>query len=76
MKTIILKIEGMNCGACANKIRTVVEGQCGVHMADVSFPERQARVLFDAQAVREEQLVEAIQKAGFRVVASEALGAA
>jgi copper chaperone CopZ len=74
MRTTVFKIEGMNCGACADRIKTVIDGEPGVQMAYVSFPERQARVLYDANVVREEQLVAAIQKAGFRIVASEALG--
>jgi copper chaperone CopZ len=70
MKTTIFKIEGMNCDACANTIKKLVEMEPGVRMADVSFDERQARVLYDPKSVEEEHLVDAIQKPGFRVVAS------
>ena len=71
MKTTIFKIEGMNCDACANTIRTLVEKEPGVQMASVSYSDRQARVLFDPKSVKEQQLVEAIQKPGFRVVGRE-----
>jgi copper chaperone len=73
MKTAIFKIEGMNCDACANTIKSVVEKEPGVRMASVSFSERQARVLYDPQAVHEDRLVDAIQKPGFRVVGREAV---
>jgi hypothetical protein len=43
-------------------------------MASVSFPERQARVLYDPQAVQEDRLVDVIQRPGFRVVGREAAG--
>ncbi len=35
MKTTVFKIEGMNCGACANTIKTLVEKEPGVQMAAV-----------------------------------------
>lgn len=68
MKTAVFKIEGMNCDACANTIKRLVEKEAGVQVASVSFNEGQARVLYDPQALGEEQLIETIQKPGFRVV--------
>jgi len=76
MKTTIFRIEGMNCDACANTIRNLVEKEPGVRMASVSFSDRLARVLYDPQAVAEDRLVDAIQKPGFRVVAREPVGEA
>lgn len=72
MKTAVFKIEGMNCDACADTIKSLVEKQPGVRMASVSFNDRLARVLYDPQAVAEDRLVDAIQKPGFKVVAREA----
>lgn len=71
MKTTIFRIEGMNCDACANTIKRLVEKEPGVRMASVSFAERQARVLHDPKATPEDRLVEVIQRPGFRVVAQE-----
>jgi len=65
MKTTIFKIEGMNCDACANTIKSLVEKEPGVRMASVSFNGRQARVLYDPKFVEEERLVDAIQKPAF-----------
>ena len=72
MRTTIFRIEGMNCDACANTIKGLVEKEPGVRMASVSFAERQARVLYDPDATPEDRLVEVIQRPGFRVVAREA----
>ncbi len=72
MRTSIFRIEGMSCDACANTIKGLVEKEPGVHMASVSFAERRARVLYDPNAVREGQLVDVIQRPGFRVVGREA----
>jgi copper chaperone CopZ len=74
MKTTIFRIEGMNCDACANSIKSLVEKESGVRMASVSFSERLARVLYDPQAVGEDRLVDVIQQPGFRVVSREAAG--
>jgi copper chaperone CopZ len=71
MKTTVFKIEGMNCGACANTIKTLVEKEPGVQMASVSYSDRQARILFDPKSIEEEHLVDTIQKPGFRVVGRE-----
>jgi len=68
MKTARFKIEGMHCDGCAETIKGLVEKVPGVRMVDVSFPERQARVLYDPQVVGVERLVETIQKPGFQVV--------
>ena len=71
MKTTVFKIEGMNCDACANTIKTLVGKEPGVQMASVSYGERQARVLYDPKSIGEEHLVAAIQRPGFRVVGRE-----
>lgn len=68
MKSTILKIEGMNCDACANTIKSLVEREPGVQMASVSFADREARVLYDPRSIEEELIVAVIQKPGFRVV--------
>ena len=74
MKTTIFEIEGMNCDGCADSIKNLVEKEPGVRMASVSFAERQARVLYDPQAIGEDRLVETIQRPGFRVVSREVAG--
>lgn len=73
MKTTIFNIEGMNCDACANTIKTLVEKEPGVRMVSVSYSEQEARVLFDPKSIEEEHLVDTIQKPGFRVVGREDL---
>lgn len=71
VKTATFKIEGMNCGHCANTVKTNVEKQAGVQMAAVSFDEGQARILYDPRTISEDSLVAAVQAPGFRVVARE-----
>jgi copper chaperone CopZ len=68
MKTATFKIEGMRCDGCAQTIKSLVEKECGVQIADVSFQKGEARVLFDPQSTGEDRLIATIQKPGFRVV--------
>lgn len=71
MKTTVFKIDGLNCDACANTIKTLLEKEPGVQMASVSYSDRHARILFDSKSIEEEHLVNTIQKPGFRVVGRE-----
>lgn len=69
MKTVTFKIEGMQCDACANRIKSLTEKLAGVQMAGVSFGQGEARILYDPQTVDEERLAALVDDAGFRVVA-------
>ena len=64
MKTAIFKIDGMHCDGCARTVEALVSAEPGVRKASVSFKEREARVLFDPNAVSEDRLVATIQQAG------------
>lgn len=68
VKTAIFKIEGMHCDGCARTVEALVSAEAGVRKASVSFNEREARILFDPQAVSEDRLAATIRKAGYAVV--------
>lgn len=70
MNTVTFKIEGMNCDACANRIKMLTEKLPGVQMATVSFEQGQARILYDPQTVDQDRLATFVEDAGFRVVPS------
>ena len=67
MNTVTFKIEGMHCDGCAANIQSIVERKAGVQKAVASFKEGEARILYDANAVTEEQLVAAIENSGYQV---------
>lgn len=71
MQSVTFKIEGMHCGACASRIKMLVEQLPGVQTASVSFEQAQARILFDPQSVSEERFAALVHDAGFRVVGQE-----
>lgn len=70
VKTAIFKIDGMHCDGCARTVEALVSAEPGVRKASVSFKEREARVLFDPNAVSEDRLVATIQQAGYAVADS------
>ena len=68
MNTATFKIEGMHCDGCASNIQSVLGKSAGVQKATASFKDGQARVLYDAKAITEDELAAVIEKAGYRVV--------
>lgn len=68
MKTIVLKIGGMHCEGCAETIKTLLEREPGVRMAEVTFKQGAARILYDPNTINEDRLARLIEEAGYRVV--------
>lgn len=64
--TVELKVSGMTCEGCALGVRTALLETPGVASASVDFEAGRARVQFDASKTSAEQLIEAINKAGFK----------
>lgn len=61
-----ITITGMSCGGCVASVKNAVE-RVGVQEADVSIGS--ATVEYDETTVSHEQIVEAIEDAGFDVAA-------
>ncbi len=71
MNETVLKIEGMHCDGCAERIRTVLEREPGVRAAEVSLTNKQARVKFNLRNLDNGRLVELVEAAGFEVTGRE-----
>lgn len=67
MKTVTLKVEGLRCNGCAENVKALISAEPGVRGASVSHAEGEARILYDPQAIDEEQFVRIIGRAGYRV---------
>ena len=67
MNETVLKIEGMHCDGCAERIATVLEREPGVRTARASFTNREVQVKFNLRSVDEVRLVQVIETAGFDV---------
>jgi copper chaperone len=74
MRTVVFRVEGMQCDACANSIKSRIERELGVRAVSVSFSERLARVLYDPRIVAESRLACLIQDSGFQVLGHETVG--
>jgi MerR family copper efflux transcriptional regulator len=67
MKSLELKIDGMQCDGCAGTIQTVLSREPGVKSATVSYAERSASVFYDPKDTDPSRVRAAIEKAGFTV---------
>jgi len=62
-----LKIEGMTCSACANRVERVVKKLDGVDNASVNFATETLSVEFDETKLNNENIEAAVVKAGYGV---------
>jgi MerR family copper efflux transcriptional regulator len=67
MKTLEMKIDGMQCEGCASTIQSILSREPGVKSSSVSFPKRAASVFYDPHETDGSRLAEAVTKAGFTV---------
>jgi copper chaperone len=65
METIVLKVAGMSCGGCVKSVTGVLEALPGVAKAEVSLEKAEAVISYEAGKVGREQMVQAIDDAGF-----------
>ena len=69
----LIKIEGMHCHKCEQAIRKSVQRCRGVNEVETDFASGQASILFDKHLVTVEQLMAAIEEAGYHAT-SHVLG--
>src|SRR3954464_613033 len=67
MNALELPIEGMTCASCANRVERRLNKLDGV-TATVNYATEKARIEFEAGTVAPEQLVEAVEAAGYSAV--------
>ena len=64
--TTEIKVSGMTCGACAISVRSALTKVKGVKSADVSNEKGLATVVYDDGLVTKQQLLDAVNKTGFK----------
>lgn len=67
MTDVILRISGMDCGACVVRIVRALQGLPGVHAVSVSDTAGCARLTYDEAAVGLGEIARCVQRAGFDV---------
>lgn len=65
MAEALLKVDGMTCNGCVQSVTRALKRVPGVQDVSVLLAEGSARVTYDPGAVQPQQLVGAVEKAGY-----------
>lgn len=65
-QSVDLALEGLYCASCKFAVKAALKSLDGVEQVDVSYEERRATVVYDPEKVTPQQLVEAVNKTGYR----------
>ncbi len=65
MNMLKLKIDGMHCDGCAERITTLLKKEPGVREVAVSFSAGEGQITYNSHAVEQERIVEVVKQAGF-----------
>jgi copper ion binding protein len=66
LTALSLDVSGMTCGGCAAAVESALGGLKGVQKASVSLEQKRAMVSFDTSVVTPDQIVQAVEKAGYK----------
>ncbi len=66
LSTVDLKVSGMTCSGCAVSVRNALLETMGVTAAEVDLESARARIQYDPSKVSPAELIEAVNKTGFK----------
>jgi copper chaperone CopZ len=66
-KKVALIIEGMHCGHCAEAIANGLKKLNGVRSAEVVYTTGKARVVYDGDALKIDDLIKTVKELGYSV---------
>jgi copper chaperone len=66
MKTVELKVEGMDCEGCVKSVTRMLSGVPGVASVEVSLAEARARVTYDPAKADVPAMKKAVERAGYK----------
>lgn len=66
MREIKLKIEGMHCAGCSNRLEKILNNVDGVESAKVSLEEKSANIKYNEEEVELNTILQEIEDAGFK----------
>ncbi|MGL5245746.1 MAG: heavy metal translocating P-type ATPase, partial [Sarcina sp.] len=67
LKTFNIKIEGMSCASCANRLEKIINKLDGVENATVNFATEHLTVTLNADKLTYNDIKNSVEKAGFKV---------
>lgn len=71
LKSYSLKVEGMTCSACANRVERVTKKADGVINSSVNFATEKLNITFDEDKVNINKIKEVVQKSGYNLIIDE-----
>lgn len=74
VSSVTLTVEGMSCASCSVAVRTALKRLNGVKDAKVSVSEKRAVVEYEPAKVTPQQMVDAVNKLGYRASLPAAKG--
>jgi len=66
MATLKLRVSGMSCSHCQTKVEQALKTTAGVYSAIVELQAGEAEIDFSDDSVTTQQLVAAVERAGYR----------
>jgi len=66
MREIKLKIEGMHCAGCSNRLEKILNNVDGVESAKISLEEKSADIKYNEEEVELNTILQEIEDAGFK----------
>ncbi len=66
MREIKLKIEGMHCAGCSNRLEKILNNVDGIESAKVSLEEKSADIKYNEEEVELNTILQEIEDAGFK----------
>lgn len=66
MKEIKLKIEGMHCAGCSNRLEKILNNVDGIESAKVSLEEKSVDIKYNEEEVELNTILQEIEDAGFK----------
>jgi P-type Cu+ transporter len=70
-RAITIPVTGMSCASCANRVEKALSNSVAVSEANVNFATEKATVIYDPRTVSLEELLEAVEDAGYGVEVRE-----
>jgi cation transport ATPase len=70
--TVTLKVSGLRCQSCVQKVEAALSSLSGVTDAKVNFAEQKAYINYDAALINTNELTAVIETQGYRALESEA----
>lgn len=69
MAKLVVEVEGMSCEHCEKRVREAIESVEGVEKAVISLEAGTAEVTYDDGKIVQDAIAEAVDEAGYEVVA-------